>query len=211
MANNTPLEEFASLKDVKPTENAQVQGIVMSVTPMKKGQFATYFDAKITDEEKEIRVVGFSSNLRKRMAALEDKEEPVTLENCRIKKARFSDDLEIIVKPATTVHMSPKKLDISKVIRSPISHRSVGSIDSCNNYDKVSISAKVLSIQTPIKVAGGLTKQEVTVADDTGAIKVTLWECFIGYLHDETSYELKNLTVRTFKGEKYLVSSKRSC
>ena len=76
MANNTPLEEFASLKDVKPTENAQFQGIVISVSPMKKGQVATYFDAKIADEEKEIRIVGFSSNLRKRMAALEDKEEP---------------------------------------------------------------------------------------------------------------------------------------
>ena len=68
----------------------------------------------------------------------------------------------------------------------------------------MSISAKVLRIQAPIKVAGGLTKQEVTVADDTGAIKVTLWERFIGCLHDEASYELKNLTVRTFKGEKYL-------
>ena len=86
MANNTPLEEFASLKHVKPMENAQVQGIVMSVSPMKKGQVATYFDAKVADEEKEIRIVGFSSNLRRRMATLENKQEPVTLENCRIKK-----------------------------------------------------------------------------------------------------------------------------
>ena len=86
MANNTSLEEFASLKDVKPTENAQFQGIVMIVSPMKKGHVATYFDAKITDEEKEICIVRFSSNLRKRMAGLEDKEEPVTLENCTIKK-----------------------------------------------------------------------------------------------------------------------------
>ena len=35
VGNNMPLEEFASLKEVKPTENAQVQGIVMSVSPMK--------------------------------------------------------------------------------------------------------------------------------------------------------------------------------
>ena len=39
---------------------------------------------------------------------------------------------------------------------------------------KCPFAAKVLRIQTSVKVARGLTKQEVTVADNTGAIKVTL-------------------------------------
>jgi len=46
----------------------------------------------------------------------------ITLENCKIKKARFSDDLEIIVKPSTKISASPKKLDISKVSQSTANH-----------------------------------------------------------------------------------------
>lgn len=109
--------------------------------------------------------------------------------------------MKIIVKPSPKVSAIPKKLDISKVSQTAINHRNVADIDSCNNYDRVSICAKVFRIQPPIKVAGGLTKQEVTVADNTGAIKVTLWENLVGcgILQDESSYELNNLIVRTYK------------
>ena len=44
----------------------------------------------------------------------------------------------------------------------------------------------------------------MTVADATGAIKVTLWEGSIGLLKEDISYELKNFTVRMYKHEKYL-------
>ena len=204
MASNTPLDDFTSLKDIKPTENAQIEGVVVNVSPMKKGQSSPYFDAKVVDEEARIRLVGFSSSLRKRMASMEDKQQPITLENCRIKKARFSDDMEVIIKPSTKMSASPKKLDMSKVNESTTNHRNVADIDSCNNYDKVSISGKVIRVQSPVKLARGLTKQDVTLADKTGAIKVTLWQNFVGCLQDESRYELTNLNVRTYKYEKYL-------
>ena len=41
----------------------------------------------------------------------------------------------------------------------------------------------------------------MTVADATGAIKVTLWEGSIDLLKEDISYELKNFTVRMYKHE----------
>lgn len=68
----------------------------------------------------------------------------------------------------------------------------------------MTVHAKVLRIQPATDVSSNLKKQEVTVADATGAIKVTLWEKSIDLLEEDKSYELKNFTVRMYKHEKYL-------
>ena len=72
-----------------------------------------YFDAKLTDGRDQMHVVGFSSSLCKRMAALEERCEPVALGNCKIKKA--NDQLEIMINPTTKITTSPKKFDLKKV------------------------------------------------------------------------------------------------
>ena len=87
MASRDPnVEHFDSLKDATVTDKGTVQGIVLNVSPMKKGHSSTYFDAKITDGKDQMRVVGFSSSARKRMVSLQEKYEPVVLESCKIKR-----------------------------------------------------------------------------------------------------------------------------
>lgn len=61
-------------------DNATVQGLVANVSPMKKGQWAMYFDPKFTDERDQIRAVWFSSALHTRIACLVERNEPVTFE-----------------------------------------------------------------------------------------------------------------------------------
>ena len=56
----------------------------------------------------------------------------------------------------------------------------------------------------PVDVSPGLKKQEITVADSTAAIKVTLWEANVDSVEEDTSYELKNFTVRIYKHDKNL-------
>ena len=67
-------------------------------------------------------------------------------------------------------------------------------------YAKVSFKAKVIAMDEPVKLSGGLTKQEVTVSDSTALARLTLW--WVGHKHF-MSYHFKNMTVRSFKQEKY--------
>lgn len=51
---------------------------------------------------------------------------------------------------------------------------------------------KVISKSKALKLDGGLTKQEVTVADATGVITVNLWEEKIDLLDLSESYNYHN-------------------
>lgn len=189
------LEEFSSLKDAAVADNANVHGILANVSPMKKGKSSQFFDAKIIDDKAQVRVVGFSTALRKRMANFEDSHDPVALQNCRIKKARYSDELEIILSPTTQISKSPKKFQ--QVIKTKSGIITISNIQNMCDYDKVSVKAKVLSVHPPVEVGAGLTKQDVAVSDASGAIKITLWESNVNCIKVDISYELTNFSVRT--------------
>ena len=87
-SKDTPNEEFTSLKHTCKSDNARVHGLV---SPMKKGKSAHFFDA-----DKEMRIVGFQASQRKRLADFQSSSDPILFVNCTIKKARESDDLEIL-------------------------------------------------------------------------------------------------------------------
>jgi len=58
-----PVVDFTSLKEAMVAESANIKGKVKTVSPMKKGQSCTYFDALLEDEEEDMRIVGFSGTL----------------------------------------------------------------------------------------------------------------------------------------------------
>ena len=62
--------EFDSLSGVSEAESADIHGVIASVSPMKKGKRASYFDCKLTDGEVQMRVVGFRDGQQKKLAAL---------------------------------------------------------------------------------------------------------------------------------------------
>ena len=62
----------------------------------------------------------------------------------------------------------------------------------------------MISKGDPIIVTGGKRKQDVVVWDNTGTIKVTLWEQHIDLLEVGRSYSLKNFVVREYGSQKYL-------
>lgn len=68
--NVSPVEEFNSLK---VTENGLVQGVVLNMSPTKKGQTLSYFDTNLVDADDQMCMVGFSAT---RMLSLEEKNEP---------------------------------------------------------------------------------------------------------------------------------------
>ena len=82
----------------------------------------------------------------------------------------------------------------------------LNSLGTKNDYDKVTVSAKVIRVDEHTEVSGNLTKQDLIIADATAATKITLWEDTID---EGVSYEFKNINVRSFKQEKYLSVSKK--
>ena len=68
-----------------------------------KGKF---YDGTICDETCSRRLVGFHSKQRDTLATMS--RTAVTLDNCTIKKSKFSDEMEVVVNHSTNVCKSPK-------------------------------------------------------------------------------------------------------
>ena len=186
--------------------NATLHGVIAAVSPMKKGSKAEYFDAKITDGEAQLRVVGFRKEQRKRLAEFEDHMQPVELYNCQIKKSRKSaEDLEIVLQTNSRVAKSPRKIliqDIAQLATNPTIRLS--ELNTRTAYDRVTVMAKVAKRKQPVSVSGGLTKQDIVLADATGIATLTLWETDVDSVTDDLSYKFSNIVVREYQGRKYL-------
>lgn len=59
--------------------------------------------------------------------------------------------------------------------------------------------AKVAKIKQPVPVSGGLTKQDVILADTTGLATLTLWETDMDSVTDDLSYKFSNIAVISIK------------
>ena len=61
-------EEFNSVSNAVLTESAIIHGVVASVSPMKTGNRAKFFEGKLTDGTKTMRMVGFRSHQQNQLA-----------------------------------------------------------------------------------------------------------------------------------------------
>ena len=91
----------------KPISNANIHGVITSLSPVKKGRHRNYFDATLNDGTAKLRLVGFNSKQQSTMTELIEKKEPVQLSDCKIKPARRGHDMEVLLKNTTTIHESP--------------------------------------------------------------------------------------------------------
>ncbi len=199
------LESFDSVSEATTeADNANIHGIVASVSPMRKGKRSSYFQATLTDGDAAMRVVGFQPSQREKLETLKEKAEPISLHNCQLKRAWASDDLEILLRSSSTFQHSPKKFKAANIAELGSSNCTVDKIANRTVYDKVSIRAKVVRVDQPVKVSGNLTKQDLALADATGSIKLTLWQDKIGSIEQGTSYHFTNMVVRTYLHTKYL-------
>lgn len=181
-----------------------IHGLVASVSPMKSEKRARYFEAKLTDGEKHLKIVGFQGEQHDKLADYQEGVKAVALLNCEVKKGLQSEELEVILKSASRVEVSPKKfeaVDTSKIDNSDIT---LDALEKRNTFDTVSVDVKVLYVGEPVMVSGGIKKQDVTVADFTTAAKICLWQSDVGKMIEGKSYRLSNVVVRCYQSSKYL-------
>ena len=66
------------------------------------------------------------------------------------------------------------------------------------------VEAKVVRVDGSVKVAGGISKQDVVIADSTSVAKITLWERDIGCVVEGKSYSFGQVVVHSYQHTKYL-------
>ena len=196
--------DFGSLSSATEAGNASIHGVVAAVSPMKRGGKTEYFEAKITDGEGQMRVVGFSGSQRKRMASFEEKVESVVIENCQVKKSRRLEDLEILLRSSSRLESSPKKFKSEDIVEMRSMEITLGDLDSRSSFEKVSLVAKVLRVCDPVKVSGGLSKQDIIIADSSDCGKLTVWEKDVGCVTEGSSYRFSNVVIRSYQLQKFL-------
>ena len=192
--------EFDISKVQDPTPHATVHGMLASLSPLKPSK---YFEAELTDGNQCIRMVGLDKSQQVKLQPFFDKGLPVKLQNCQIKKNRF-DQLEVIVRNSTQIELSPTKYNIKDLETIGSKEITLEDLDSCSEYEKVTVKVKVNHLDTPVIVSGGKRKQNVIIADTTGSATLTLWESDIGKLQEDESYHLIKLIVRIYQDQHYL-------
>ena len=74
-------------------------------------------------------------------------------------------------------------------------------LDTKQEYDKVTIQAKVVKLHEPQAVTTDKIKQDVVVANATRKTTVTLCESYVNTLQLHASYQVSRVTVRIFMGK----------
>ena len=67
---------------------------------------------------------------------------------------------------------------------------------------------KVIRVDDPMKIPGGLRKQDTMVGDKSGTIRFIVWESEIGHVETGCSYKLAEVMVRDYRGNKFLSTSR---
>ena len=129
---------------------------------MKKGKASAFFMVKFWMVKLKYELLVFKTH--KRLATFAKDLLAITFEQCQIKKARQSDDLEAPLKPTTKVAKSPRKFSVAKSLfeETPILLKD---LHHSASYILVSVKVKVINIDKPVKLSGGLQKKEIVIAD----------------------------------------------
>ena len=91
-----------------PHPNAKIHAVVTSVSPIKKAKTSTFFHGEMINRKATIRVFGFDSGVRRRLADIGDSKSPVALLNCEVKNSRKGEELEVLVTKHTEILKSKK-------------------------------------------------------------------------------------------------------
>ena len=203
MAKRPVVQDVRLSELVKPVLNANVHGILASVSSMRYGRSTQYFIATITDGDCKVRMVGFQKEQLRKLTMFCEGKKSVNLRNCQVKKSKYGEKMELVLKGNTEVLESDEKfaLDEDSSRNDVIT---LAQVKDAEIFDSVTVKCKVTLVKDVIEVSTGKRKQDVKVGDKTGVGLVTLWEESVGLLEEDKSYILKNFSVREFGFSKYL-------
>ena len=200
-----PFEDVSELTDTSP--NAKVQGVLTRLSPMKKTSTCSYFDGQLSDGNTAVRVFGFDAGVRRKLLDFEERKQGITLSNCEIKRSRRGNELEILVNKRTEIAESEKVFKVEGETNAG-KKSCLKELLGLSLFQRVTIEVKVVRVEKALEVNGGKKKQDILVGDETGTVRVTVWEEEIGKVKQDDSYRMSGMMVREFRGCRFLSTSK---
>ena len=199
-----------SLSDVQDQQSGlELHFAVEGLSPVKRAKSGVqYYDGCATDGSRKLRFVGFDTDSQQKIAEIADTKTPVKATNCSIKRNR-NQDLEIHINQSTVIAPSPKKIDFAEFKTATVKDVTIVSVDDTADGAIVNIRAKIVAIAPARPVSTGIV-QELTVADNTGSISLSLWDENIDKLVMSAAYSLNHLSVRTYHNRKVLTFGRQS-
>ena len=178
-----------------------IHSAVVRLSPVKKGRKAMFFDGVLADETSQIRLVGFQGMQQRKLNDYHRKNIAVALENCEVKPACQGEGYEVMLKTSTLIKQSPKKLDVASLmadIATASKTVTLLSLESLDDFQKVTVNIKVVELEDETQV-GERVKRDVSVADESGVARVSVWEGNVNAMEKDRSYCLKNFMVREYQ------------
>jgi hypothetical protein len=224
-----PLEEISvsdindELIEANGKKEVGLCGVITQLSPVKhskRNSRVSYFDGKMSDGTKSMRLVCFNSKLHGEIEKAKVNKESVGFTNCEIKRTnRGDDEYEVLMtgsskmfKSSTLYDVDHHELDPENVIDVQIDEI-VGDLIVDNQH--VSVVAKVMRVDSPEIITTKadqriITKQECCIADASNKCRLVLWEEDVKRVIVGKSYKFSNATVKSYDGSKYLSLSKKS-
>ena len=130
---------------------------------------------------------------QRRLNKYHQKNIAVALENCEVKPARQGEGYEVMLKTSTLIKQSPKKLDVTSLmadIATASKTITLSSLESLDEFQKSTVNMKVVELKDETQVRGRV-KRDVSVADESGMARVSIWEGNVNAMEKDQSYCLK--------------------
>ena len=205
-----------------PTKSASsspfkdVQGYIHAVSEVQiPANTKSYFDFTIQENDDETRVICFTAENKDELKRKEEAKLPISLANISPQKRRYGEGVEYRMNKYSRIEQAKNLAFQWKASNTDGSETTVTQLlQSAPNGQSVGLKAKVLfkgDNQTVYSkhAKKNLTKCDLVVADNNGAITVTLWESQIAEVEEHCCYHFKELKLNCYN-KKYLGSSTKT-
>ena len=108
-----PAEDIDNYSDIGGHENANIHGVLMELSPVKKGKRSNFFEGQMSDGTSRMRFVGFKAEQRKKLVDFSQSGKPVALKDCEVKVSRQGHQMKILLKNSTEISISMKTINVS--------------------------------------------------------------------------------------------------
>lgn len=178
-----------------------------------------YFEMKLQTKEKTYRTVCFSPEKHHQCNARFESSSPVKVSKYQLKRNTWTTEDEIHINKRTRLE-EPETTDVLFDIQDqPCDEDVKPGLTEVTSVVVGDVNVQVnvngrLSFQGPIetilKKGKPLQKQEALFTDNSGTVRVVLWENDIARVTSGSNYKLSNVMVREYDQHKYLSLNKKS-
>ena len=189
---------------------------------MKRSQANNdYFDATLQVKDKSMRAVCFSPDKHSHIKAKIESTSPIKITNYNIKRNKYTNQDEVHINKRTKLSDPTKSeitFDFTEITKeeqedTQCTHSIQEIMANENAKSKVNITGRVTEIELPTTITSNgktLTKQECTLTDETGSMRLVLWEEDTKRIQSGNTYKFCKAIVKSYQQQKYITLNKQT-